>query len=47
MPEENKAPHVYREDPNEGKEDTRPVERRKKPNIEIDWGKLKRWIEGK
>jgi len=46
LPEENKAPHVYKEDPHGDKEDTRPVELKKKPLISIDWEKLKRWIEG-
>jgi len=47
LPEENKASHVYKEDPYGDKEDTRPVELKKKPCISIDWEKLKRWIEGK
>lgn len=43
---ENKSPHIYREDPNEEKEDMRPVEKRKSPRFSIEWEKLKRWIEG-
>jgi len=45
LSEENKAPHVYREDPHGDKEDIRPVEKKKRPNIEVDWEKLKRWLE--
>lgn len=32
--------HVVRDDPHGNKEDTRPVERRKKPNIRILWSKV-------
>jgi hypothetical protein len=42
---ENNPPHVYREDPHGDKEDIRPVEKRKKPRFEIDWEKLRGWIE--
>jgi len=38
---EKKNLHVYREDPYEDREDTRPLEKRKKPKFSIDWHKLK------
>ena len=33
--------HVWREDPHGDNEDTRPIERRKKPRFSMDWNKLK------
>jgi len=41
----NKAPHIYREDPNGDKEDTRPIEKKRGPRFSIDWEKLKGWLE--
>jgi len=41
MPEEKKKKIIWREDPHGDKEDTRPIELRKKPNISIYWKKLK------
>jgi len=38
---EKKNLHVYHKDPHEGKEDTRPIEKRKKPKFSIGWYKLK------
>jgi len=36
--------HVVRADPHGDKEDTRPVERRKKPNLRISWNTLEKVI---
>lgn len=36
--------HVWREDPHGDKEDTRPVEIRKKPNFSMNWSKLEELI---
>ena len=34
--------HVVREDPNIDKEDTRPVEKRKKPRLSLKWKSLRK-----
>lgn len=36
--------HVVRDDPHGDKEDTRPVERRKKPNFRVEWKKVQEVI---
>ena len=36
--------HVWRDDPHGDKEDTRPVEIRKKPDFSMKWTKLKELI---
>lgn len=44
MPKKRKL-HICREDPHGDKEDTRPVElRKKKPDFSMEWNKLKRLI---
>ena len=42
--EKKKKLHVWKEDPHGDTEDTRPVELRKKPNVSIDWKKLKEML---
>lgn len=41
---EKKTSHVCKEDPHGDKEDTRPVELRKKPSISVEWKKLKEML---
>ena len=40
-----KVLHCWKPDPHEGKEDNRPIEKRKKPKTSIMWSKLKRLLE--
>ena len=42
---EKKKLHVCREDPFGDREDTRPIEKRKKPKFSLKWSKLKELLE--
>lgn len=37
--------HAVRDDPNIDKEDSRPIEKKKKPDVSINWTGLKEWLD--
>lgn len=45
MPEKAKKNCIWREDPHGDKEDTRPVELRKKPRLSLTWEQAKGMLD--